>query len=157
MKFLAVLLFCVVCSLAAAQQPTPKPPFGVPAGAKLFNGKWYHVFQEEVDWARAKAKCAAASGQLVVIPDEATWAFVKTLTTTMVWLGATDEKVEGEWVWVDGTKMTFKAWGQDQPDNHQGEEHYLSTWKSLWNDAPKSTRANKTYPVVGYICEWQAK
>ncbi|MCX6851316.1 MAG: lectin-like protein [Verrucomicrobia bacterium] len=157
MKYLAMLISCMVCSFAAAQQPTPKPPFGVPAGAKLFNGKWYHVFLDEMDWSRAKAKCAAAGGQLVVIPDAATWDFVKTLTTAMVWLGATDEKVQGEWVWVDGSKMTFTAWGKGQPDNKAGDEDYLATWKSKWNDAPKNTRANKAFPVVGYICEWKAK
>ncbi|OYW27236.1 MAG: hypothetical protein B7Z47_06850, partial [Chthoniobacter sp. 12-60-6] len=73
-----LLLFCAFASFAPAQSPkAPKPPIGVPAAAKLFNGKWYHVYLEKVDWARAKAKCQAAGGQLVVIPDAATWDFVK--------------------------------------------------------------------------------
>ena len=158
MKCLSTLLFCVLINLAAGQSSSaPKPPLGVPATAKLFNGKWYHVFHDDIDWSRAKAKCADAGGQLAVIHDAPTWAFVKTLTPSIVWLGATDEKVEGEWVWVDGTKMDFKAWGREQPNNLKGEEHYLVIWKGMWNDARKMPRAVKANPVVGYICEWKVK
>ena len=112
---------------------------------------------EKVDWPRAKAKCDALGGQLVVIHDEATWKFVKNLTKASVWIGATDEKTEGEWVWVDGTKMTFTSWAAGQPDNQGGAENYLSTWRGDWNDAPKDWNFQKESPVQGYICEWSVK
>lgn len=37
---------------ALGQQSTtaPQPPIGVPSKAKLFNGKWYHIYLEKSDW-----------------------------------------------------------------------------------------------------------
>src|SRR5687768_12608225 len=96
---LSLVLGCV--TQAHCQTPGPKPPLTAPKDAKLFNWKWYAVFQDKVSWQVARDKCARMGGQLVVIPDKATWDFVKKLSTTKVWMGATDEKVEGEWVWVD--------------------------------------------------------
>ena len=98
-------------------------------------------------------------GQLAVIPDAKTWEFIKSLTETRVWLGATDEKVEGEWVWVDGTKMTFKAWTPGNPNNGFAKEHYLVAVpaKGGWNDTLKEWDAYKEAPIVGYICEWKVR
>ena len=61
MKHLALLIFFVTFGVAAAApplpSPEPKPPVGVPAEAKLFNGKWYKVCLEKISWKKAKQKC----------------------------------------------------------------------------------------------------
>ena len=74
-------------------------------------------------------------------------------------MGAKDEKLEGEWIWVDGTKMTFNAWGQGNPDNVGGREHYLYALldKGIWNDTEKDWDHHRTAPVVGYVCEWKVR
>lgn len=152
---MALCLGAVLQATIFAQLPppaAPKPPVGVPADAKLFNGKWYKVFYEKITWQSARDKCRSAGGQLVVIPDEVTWTFVKGLSPAYLWMGATDEKVEGVWIWIDGTTMVYTAWLQGEPSNHDGSEHYLLCAKGGWSDHPK----NSTY-VVGYICEWKAK
>ena len=150
---IALCLGAVLQATGFAQLPDkPKaPPVGVPRDAKLFNGKWYKVVFEKVSWQSARDKCRSMGGQLVVIPDEPTWAFVKGLTPSIVWIGATDEKIEGEWVWVDGAPMTFTAWHPWQPDNFNGE-HYANMNKGGWNDFPKSRPE-----IVGYVCEWKDK
>ena len=76
------------------------------------------------------------------------------------WLGATDEKKEGEWVWLDGSPMTFKNWQQSQPNNKGGVEHYLGMWTipkgfsspsgNVWVDQPDVSTQHKP----GFICEW---
>ena len=150
----------MACFCVAQTTPGPKPPLLAPKDAKLFNWKWYAVITDSVSWQVAKDKCARMGGQLVVIPDKATWDFVKGLTKTRVWLGATDEKVENEWVWVDGKKMTFTSWVPGNPSNTNGREHYLTSSPKFgwnWNDAPKDWDAAKDAPVVGYICEWNAR
>lgn len=162
LRLLLMCLSVVLVNVCQAQTttPGPKPPLNAPKDAKLFNWKWYAVIQEKVSWQVARDKCARMGGQLVVIPDEATWKFVNGLTKTRVWLGATDEKVEGEWVWVDGSKMTFTAWFKGAPDNNLAKEHYLTTGpkhEGRWNDAPKEWDFYKELPVVGYICEWNAR
>lgn len=152
---LALCLGAVLQATTFAQLPTPaapKPPVGVARDAKLFNGKWYKVIFEKVSWTTARDKCRAAGGQLVVIPDEVTWTFVKTLSPATLWLGATDEKIEGVWEWIDGTPMTFTAWQSWEPDNTSTKEHYLLLHKGGWCDVVKADQYS-----VGYICEWKAK
>jgi len=132
----------------------PKPPVGVPADAKLFNGKWYKVIFEKTSWTGARDKCRTLGGQLAIIPDEVTWVYVKGLTPANVWLGGTDEKIEGVWVWVDGTPVTFTAWGHNQPDNQGGDapENYITADRGQWNDTVKNNPYN-----TGFICEWKDK
>jgi hypothetical protein len=157
---LIIFLCALSFSCMAQTAPGPKPPLSAPKDAKLFNWKWYAVITDKVSWHVAKDKCARMGGQLAVVPDAKTWEFIKGLTKTKVWLGATDEKVEGEWVWVDGTKVTFTSWVAGNPSNTNGSENYLTTapkYGGNWNDWPKDWDAAKDAPVVGYICEWQAR
>jgi hypothetical protein len=159
MLFRFFLFLVLLSGVGHAQtSPGPKPPLAAPKDAKLFNWKWYAVIHEKVSWQTARDKCARMGGQLAVVPDARTWEFIKGLTETRVWLGATDEKVEGEWLWVDGTRMTFKAWTPGNPDNAHAKEHYLSiTAKGGWNDTMKEWDAYKATPIVGYICEWKVR
>ena len=55
------------------------------------------------------------------------------------WLGATDEKKEGSFVWCTGEEFSFDNWPEGQPDNTDAEtggpENYLGIWSSgIWND-----------------------
>lgn len=156
------LIFTVfIAASALAQVPAlpgaalPKRPLGVPADAQHFAGRWYKVVLEKKAWHAARDKCKEMGGQLVTIPDAATWEFVKTLTGgASVWLGATDEVTEGVWKWADGTGLKNGYWYPAQPDNARGIEHYLSTYKGLWNDVPKSGEFLPGTFVSGFVCQW---
>jgi len=152
--FLGAVLQATPAMAQLSAPGAPKPPVGVPADAKLFNGKWYKVIFEKISWTAAKDKCRTMGGQLVIIPDEVTWVFVRALYpgTVRVWFGATDEKTEGLWVWIDGSPVTFTAWSPQQPDNTRGNEHYLSSRNNAWNDVPKGDPN-----ISGFICEWKDK
>jgi hypothetical protein len=152
-SFLALVWVLGFGSAHAQEAARKKPPVGVPQGAQLFDGKWYHVYLERMSWRNARDKCKRLGGQLAVVPDEATGTFLRELSEGLeLWLGATDEKVEGLWMWVDGTKMTYKNWSGEGPDNSHGREHFLtlSNDKGLWNDVPEDHKR-----VVGYICQWK--
>ncbi len=124
--------------------------------ANHFNGKSYKVIYRKCSWADAKSECEKLGGQLVVIHDQATQDFVKSIAGGKVlWLGATDDLNEGTWKWVDGTEMKFKPFAPHQPDNARGNENHLLMWPDgKWNDAANMWENVLAYKPVGYICEW---
>ena len=77
-----------------------------------------------------------------------------------VWLGATDEKVEGQWVWLDGTEMRYENWDPafNQPNNGPPDgsnpEHRLLLRIDL--DGAWWDTADTCDPPVkpGFVCEW---
>ncbi len=147
--------------MAAAQQPTPakKPPAGVPADAKFFNGKWYLVYLERASWTDSKQRCVTLGGQLAVVANVETWRFIKSLAqNAKLWIGATDEHAQNVWKWVDDTPFTFAAWLPGQPDHWWGgKEHYVHTSGDGWNDAQDNGQVDRNNHVAGFICEWKDK
>ena len=157
MKTILLLMLSAMLSFALPPPVAPKRPLGVPADAKPFNGRWYKVYLEKKSWHAARDKCKELGGQLVTVPDAATWEFVKTLTTgAKLWLGATDEEVAGVWKWSDGSVVTFKAWGAGQPDNAGNAEHYVAMFGHVWADVPK-TPVIGNVTISGFICEWVSR
>jgi hypothetical protein len=156
-----LLLATPFVRMADAQQASPpKTPPGVPADAKPFNGKWYRVYTEKLTWNRAKERCANMGGRLAIIPDAATWEFVKKLSNASLWLGATDAAKEGTWKWVDGSTMSFSVWITNNPNNLGGAENYLAmvTHDKVqgWNDFAKDGKTHDLQ-VSGFVCEWVPK
>lgn len=95
-------------------------------------------------------------------------------TTPEGWLGASDATTEGTWKWVTGPEQTgsnshfwtgtasgsaaggnFSDWELNnglQPDNAQGDEHYLMFHPSgKWNDYPDTRNSSM---IDGYIVEF---
>lgn len=126
-------------------------PLRVPADAQEFNGRWYRYYPGKMLWRMAKKRCEDLRGRLAKVPDAATNAFLTELAGgACAWLGATDEKAEGDWYWLDGTPVAYNSWGPGQPDNTRDREDFLGLWKKgKWNDV-----GNDDTDVQGYICEW---
>lgn len=130
----------------------------------VFNGHKYQVFDESVTWYEAKEKCEALGGHLVTITSKEENAAISKLISdynkSFYWIGATDEKVEGEWEWVNGEKFQYNngsnywADGQAQREDHAAILRVNRYGNSgQWNDFT----GNCTYDNVslfGFICEW---
>jgi len=128
-----------------------KPPIGMPADAIPFNGKWYRYYPETPTWHAAKKKCEQLNGRLAVITDLETWTFVKGMIgSKWTWLGATDEKSEGVWTWVDGSAMSLTKWQSKEPNNTGAKQHYLRASSKGWRDDANQAMRE----LDGYICEW---
>lgn len=134
-------------------------------GAVQFKGHSYKVFFEKLPWQEAKRKCEEMGGHLVIITDAKEEEFIHRLVADPripfgkpdgksdgVWLGATDERQEGWWVWVNGDPMDYTNWKAGQPNNKNNEEHYAMLWFSerAWVDQPATSKQHDTY----FICEW---
>ena len=134
----------------------------VPPDAKSFQGKRFKVFKEELTWHEAKAKCEAMGGHLAIVTSEGENNFIIGIISdagaSAAWLGATDETVEGRWLWVDGTVMGYDDWDSigSQPNNKRGLEHYLAIYRGQngwkWCDQPNRSVEQK----VGFVCQWGA-
>jgi serine/threonine protein kinase len=130
-----------------------------PTDAKVFQGKFYRLFPEKMSWHDARSRCQELGGHLAVVTNDEQNRFLTSLARErgieMAWLGATDERVEGRWVWVDGTPMRYNSWDVElkQPNNKQGLEHYLVllvSRRGLWSDQPNQPDQHSP----GFICQW---
>lgn len=89
---------------------------------------------------------------LVTIQDDTENRFVHSISS-QTWLGASDDREEGIWLWVTGEPMTYANWAEGEPDNCAAPdclpENYLtfSTTLFQWSDVVAME--------LPFICEWE--
>jgi hypothetical protein len=133
---------------------------------KTFNGHDYLLCHEERNWNDANAGCTAAGMRLARIDDavEDLWLtnnmVVLSGQSTQVWIGGTDQAVEGDWRWSDGTLFwignnfgtpqngLYTDWYFKEPNDVGGNEDCasLELKNSQWIDSACSL-------VWPFICE----
>jgi len=129
--------------------------------ARIFQGTHYEVVNQQVSWHDAEAACRSRGGHLAIIRNEAQATFlaalVKASPVAFAFIGATDERKEGRWIWVDGTALAYANWDlkAHQPNNRSGNgkpEHFAAISKpneGKWWDLPAEPGLR-----AGYICQW---
>jgi hypothetical protein len=148
----AVIAAALMIALAGvvAQPRTAK---AVDAGAWQFKpatGHYYRLVLVDdirpvagLTWTRAEEYALSVGGQLVTINDQAEQSWLAAaFTHPQLWIGLTDQAVEGTWVWSSGEPVTYMNWVADQPDNcllcseDQGENAAVMNWAGQvgWND-----------------------
>ena len=142
----------------------PMAKSAIPVDAKEFSGRRYKVYGEMLSWHGAKAKCEEMGGHLAIVRNDRENRFIASLmrdnSLDLAWLGATDEKFEGKWLWVDGTSMAYNAWDAKEPNNRGPKglpENYAFIQASkgeLWHDIADEG-VGKWRP--GFVCEWDDK
>ncbi len=127
---------------------------------RTFDGKRYQVFTDVVAWHDAKRRCQTLKGHLAIVTskeqNDFITRFVKDAGLAEAWLGATDEKSEGSWIWVDGTPMDYTNWNAGQPNNKGAGEHYLLLWAAQngkWADQPNVSSQHKP----GFVLQLDAE
>eukprot|EP00961_Rhodomonas_salina_P037780 507974-Rhodomonas_salina.1 len=74
----------------------------------------------------ADEKCKTAGARLAsiesVMENQVVENMIVDAGAQRMWIGYTDEKVEGKWIWVDGSASTFTSWGQGRPNNWRGRQ-----------------------------------
>ena len=120
--------------------------------AREFNGHWYKVIPERLTWTAAAKRCQELGGYPATVTSRAENDLVARLAgQRFVWLGATDQRKEGTWLWITGEPFGFADWFERQPDNGGGQEHFLGYWGDRrWNDF-----AERDASVTGFVCEWE--
>jgi hypothetical protein len=133
------------------------------------NGHSYKRFDSVLTSQQAKSACANRGAHLATITSQQENDFVVTQFVQGVpeafqgvWLGGTDEQLEGTWRWITGESWSFQNWNSGEPNDGGGAggtggEDYLIVSGSagnLWNDAG-GPGLGATQNLLSYLCEWE--
>ncbi|MCH9649736.1 MAG: hypothetical protein K0U98_15965 [Deltaproteobacteria bacterium] len=104
---------------------------------KTFGGSSYWFCNTSVTWDAAKAACEALEGNLVKLEtaSENLWIDINGGALSR-WIGLTDQQVEGDWRWTDGTAASgiFLHWSEDEPNGGSNENCAMQWNGGYWND-----------------------
>ncbi|XP_069460042.1 C-type lectin domain family 4 member G-like isoform X2 [Ambystoma mexicanum] len=106
-----------------------------PPGWERYSKFCYFFSKNAWNWEIARDACINQAAHLVVIGSlqEATFLNAK-FKSQQYWIGLSDMKKEGEWVWVDGTTPLFFSWGPHQPDDSNNEDCVIVQPDGHWSD-----------------------
>jgi hypothetical protein len=108
------------------------------------NGKQYALTPPGV-WSKGEALAQEYGGHTVSMEDpaEELWLknafFTSGLVSGNVYIGLTDEDVEGSFQWSSGTASSHSNWASGEPNNYNGSEDYTTWAGGQWNDVNGST------------------
>jgi uncharacterized repeat protein (TIGR02543 family) len=136
------------------------------------SGHYYRFVSAGLNWTSARTAAEETivygmRGYLAEINSAAENNFIGIETTaTDVWIGATDAKVEGSWIWDGaaslnnkpsgsgdnaGRSASFHSWADREPNNDKGlEDCAVTNWRNnrgKWNDLP-------CFVVARYLIEF---
>ncbi|XP_034426934.1 asialoglycoprotein receptor 1-like [Hippoglossus hippoglossus] len=78
---------------------------------KQFESKCYYFSSRTLNWSASKSWCRTQGGDLLVINSEQEQEFIfgssrtPDPSGTRLWIGLSDEDEEGDWRWVDGSRV----------------------------------------------------
>lgn len=111
------------------------------------SGSCYILFRSQLDWPSAQAACAALDGHLATATTLAENELLSQIVpgNLDVWIGASDEVTEDQFLWVSGETFAFEHWRTGEPNNggDNGEncavvegDNNIAGEGCLWDDRP---------------------
>ncbi|XP_027716734.1 pulmonary surfactant-associated protein D-like [Vombatus ursinus] len=108
-------------------------PSGQAVGEKIFKTNGH-----EGNFEKALQSCQKAGGQVASPRNAAENAAVQEIVTTYnkaAFLGMTDTKTEGKFIYLTGESLSYSNWGPGEPNNDQGREDCIEIFTNgKWND-----------------------
>uniref|UniRef100_A0A3B3XKI5 C-type lectin domain-containing protein n=1 Tax=Poecilia mexicana TaxID=48701 RepID=A0A3B3XKI5_9TELE len=83
------------------------------AGWEPHGGNCYYFSTSKSSWTDSRRSCTDLGSDLVKIDSRE-----EQDNEDRFWIGLTDSKEEGKWLWVDGSALDQSFWNQTQPDNN---------------------------------------
>ena len=136
--------------------PIPTPPHSTSSYPNFYevgmDGYRYKFHDEYRTWYEAKATCEAEGAQLATIKSKKTQEYLETkYQSHNVWIGLTDLHREGEFEFVDGSKLdkSMSFWWTGEPNDVDHNENCVHTNAGMenyrqnpgqWNDLSCSHR-----------------
>lgn len=135
--------------VASVPCPLPAAPATIPYFNYIgeFHGHKYfcstYDYNSWKTWPGARDLAASYGGYLITINNAEENEFVRQYLlanlNNNIWIGASDIASEGNWVWTDGSQLTYTNWNSGEPNNSNYAEHCAEYYygNGLWNDMPE--------------------
>ncbi|CAL8239891.1 unnamed protein product [Gadus morhua 'NCC'] len=125
------------------------PAAGCPYGWQTHEQSCYFASTIEKTWEDSQIYCVQQGANLIMVKNSAEMSYLNSIVELggEVWIGLTDNGKEGQWMWVDGTRMTTSFWAKGQPNQHLAiDQDCVEFWSSSsthgsWNDEACSIKA----------------
>uniref|UniRef100_A0A8C3SZJ3 C-type lectin domain-containing protein n=1 Tax=Chelydra serpentina TaxID=8475 RepID=A0A8C3SZJ3_CHESE len=118
-----------------------------PWGWAWFQRTCYHFSDSMKTWNEAKQSCLDFGAHLVIInTKEEQVKPPAPLLSRVYWLGLSDQKVERQWHWVDGSPLKLSFWSTGEPNDSSDEDCGTMALDGRWNDI-------NCYMTDYWICE----
>uniref|UniRef100_A0A3B3ZU32 C-type lectin domain-containing protein n=1 Tax=Periophthalmus magnuspinnatus TaxID=409849 RepID=A0A3B3ZU32_9GOBI len=113
-----------------------------PTGWRSHMYSCYYTSETKKNWKNSREYCKNKGADLAVITSQEEMVFINGLYSSdkEVWIGLSDDGIEGHWTWVDGTPITEQFWGNGQPNSYDGRNQdcvefwHRATGHGEWND-----------------------
>ena len=163
-----------------APAPIPKPDPTPDKKLKLlgieeFNGHYYKVFNDGMNWKDAKKACEDMGGHLVTITSIIEQEVVKNLivangTKNFYWTGGFTANGT-DWQWITGEKFSYSNWCSVAPngfDSGKLVENIIMLYRNqkenldgLWDDVNELGNNGGQWHYYdmensGFVCEWES-
>jgi len=99
-------------------------------------GSRYFCSVNPATWPDAQAHAVSVGGNLATVETAAENAYLANiLTIQSAFIGCSDGVVEGDFIWTDGTPVTYTNWYPGQPNDYQQFQDYCEMLSNgQWND-----------------------
>ncbi|XP_062266135.1 C-type lectin domain family 4 member E-like isoform X2 [Platichthys flesus] len=108
-------------------------------GWEPHGGKCYFFSSVTLTWNESRRQCKSKRGDLVVINSREEQRFLESRVMEKkdkpeFWIGLTDSEREGEWLWVDDTRLnaSLTFWREGEPNNVKGENPDGEDCVTMW-------------------------
>ncbi|XP_047474283.1 lectin BRA-3-like [Penaeus chinensis] len=88
----------------------------------------FFVSNFKLYWHEAHLHCLGMGADLAMhtqLHALKTFVIQESFRSGSLWLGSTDEEIEGEWKWLDGEPIDEGLWAEGNPNNKNGNQHCL--------------------------------
>ena len=129
-----------------------------PGGWEQLDRRCYLFGNSSLTWSKAEEYCKSGGGHLASVTSEKINKFLAQLldnrNTKDIWIGATDQGVEGTFAWSDCSRWGFTSWEDNQPNdlnnNEDCAELNIGRQSASWNDLP--CESDKKFVCAKEIC-----
>ncbi|XP_062266236.1 C-type lectin domain family 4 member E-like [Platichthys flesus] len=110
-------------------------------GWEPHGGKCYFFSSVKLTWNESRTRCKSMGGDLVVINSREEQRFLQSRLMKKMckpedefWIGLTDSEEEGEWLWVDDTRLnaSLTFWCEGEPNNLKGKNPDGEDCVTMW-------------------------